>query len=99
MTERGRKNAPTVRTPSQAALKASIRKFDPALDEDSDEFKAALVMFAALYVGTGHGSYRKLSKLTGVAYDQVPKFGGRLRDAGIWSEGQTVAKWDNDEAA
>jgi hypothetical protein len=80
--------------PSSDDLRAQIRGWDPALDETSDEFEAAFVMLAALYFGTGHGTGRKLSEFTGVAYERVLEFRRRLSDAGIWQDGRTVAEWD-----
>jgi hypothetical protein len=86
-------NKPT--QPTVDDLRAQIRGWDPALEEDSDEFDAALVMLTALYFGTGHGTGRKLSEFTGVAYERVCRFQKRLRDAGIWQNGGTVANWDD----
>jgi hypothetical protein len=52
-------------------------------------------MLAALYLGTGRGAGRKLSEFTGVEYGRTLAFRRRLREAGIWQNGGTVANWDH----
>lgn len=80
--------------PSADELKTQIRSWAPALQENSNEFEAALVMLAALHLGTGYGSGRKLAEFTGVEYQRILRFGRRLRRSGIWQGGGTVAEWD-----
>jgi hypothetical protein len=76
-------------------LRNQIRGWDPFLAEDSNAFDAAVVMLAALYLGTGHGAARKLAAFTGVPYERTLIFQRRLRAAGIWQDGRTVADWDD----
>lgn len=81
--------------PTADDLKTQIRSWDSPLSEDSDEFEAALVMLAALYIGTGHGTSRRLTDFTGVPHERTLMFQRRLRAAGIWQDGRTVADWND----
>ena len=84
-------NAPNL--PTKASLRATVRRWDPKLSEDSPAFDAALVMLAALYLGSKN--LARLGRSTGIPYHRVTAFAARLRDAGIWAdEGKTAAGWD-----
>jgi hypothetical protein len=80
-------------TPTQEELRKTVRSWDPNLSEDSPGFDAALVMLAALYVGSK--DLPRLSQLTGVRPGRVRGFASNLRKARVWSkDGTTLADWD-----
>lgn len=78
--------------PTREELRETIQNWDPALRADSPAFDAAMLMLAALYLGSDH--LERLCRATGV------RRGSRivarnLRAAGVWAEdGRTIAQWD-----
>lgn len=78
--------------PAPEELRRTVCRWDPKLPEGSPAFNAALLMPAALYLGSNH--LERLCQATGV------RRGSRvvarnLRAAGIWTEdGRTAAAWD-----
>lgn len=87
-----------VSLPSAEDIRSMIHEWDPKLAEESEWFQAALVMFSALYLGTGHGAALRLSKFTGVRYERVLWFRKNLLAAGIWKDGKTTCTWDDPES-
>lgn len=83
--------------PLAVPLKAFVRELalDP-IEEDDDDFAAALVMLAA--VRLGNRDLGALSRLTEVPLPLVEEFAGRLRANGVWqSDGKTHAEWDAED--
>lgn len=78
--------------PDRDALRAMVNEWDPALPVDGPAFNAALLMLAALHLGSGR--LERLCRATGVR--RPSRLVARnLRAAGIWTaDGRTVADWD-----
>jgi hypothetical protein len=88
----GRKEEQRPGCPSREDFRQMVRSWDPALPEDSPPFNAALLMLAALYLGSGH--LEQLCQATGVRRGSRT-VARNLRAAGIWTaDGRTVAEWD-----
>lgn len=70
----------------EALIKASF----PKLKKNSSEFKSAIILIAAILVGTG---VKDLAKYTGISSQFVSARQKRLMAAGIWEEDLPVYKW------
>ncbi len=78
--------------PTREALGATVRRWDPALPDGSPAFDAALLMLAALYLGSAR--LERLCRATGVRRGSRT-VARNLRAAGIWTpDGRTTANWD-----
>lgn len=84
-------------TPTREQLKGYVHELalDP-VEEGDDDFDAALVMLAALSLGTG--KVMPLSRLTGVPPRRVAAFARELRASGVWTaDGKTSGQWLDEE--
>lgn len=78
--------------PGAQELRQTVRDWDVGFREDEKEFEAAVVMLAALYMGSRN--LARLSRCAGVPYHRVYCFAVNLRRAGIWTpEGKTACAW------
>ena len=73
-------------------IRAEIRKIDPAVKPQSDEFRVYTLLLAALEVGAYPAA---VAKFTGIDKIFVLRVGRRLRESGIWKNGKTHADWWN----
>jgi hypothetical protein len=83
--------------PTLAELKGYVRELalDP-IEEDDEDFAAALVLVAALYLGSR--DLEGLSRLTEIPLPLIEQFAGRLRANGVWTaDGITSAAWLSDD--
>jgi hypothetical protein len=91
--------APARRPPTREELKGYVRELalDPMEDDDED-FNAALVLLAGLHLGTG--KILPLSRLTGVRPRHVAEFAARLRANDVWTScGKTSGQWEDGQLA
>lgn len=64
-------------------------------DENSDEFKVAMILLASINVGPDE---KKIRKLLGYPEDFVATVGKRMRRSGTWTKGGKVAaNWADPE--
>lgn len=78
-------------------VKKEIKRMDPALDENDDAFKAAVIMLYGSITGKHHS--RSLQAKTGYPMDFIVSVTGNLRKSGIWTkDGKTAADWNNEES-
>src|SRR5688572_22748754 len=81
------RKAPTIKQ-----LVAAVAVMDPRLPRETEEFEAALVLMAALRLGSQN--LAALSRLTELPYAQVYRLAQRLKSHGIWtSDRRTVCNW------
>jgi len=84
--------------PQLTSLKRTVLEIGEAdgWTEESEDFKAGLVMLAPLEIGTIEPE--AISQFTGVPLPLVEQFAERLRVGGIWrSDGTIAAEWDDPE--
>lgn len=72
------------------SLRAEVRSFDPALDPETDTFRCAVLLLAALEVGQ---NLARLSRYTQYERGFVAQCARRLVDNGTWRGGETVSSW------
>lgn len=72
------------------SLRSEVRSFDPALDPESETFRCAVLLLAALEVGQ---NLARLSRYTQYPRGFVARCARRLVDNGIWRGGETVSSW------
>ena len=73
-----------------ADIKAMVRELDPKLEEDSDGYKALIVLLSSVVCGP---NVTKLHRFTRYPYDLLNKFAYRLRLNGIWKGDKIYADW------
>lgn len=72
-----------------------IKGMDDKLPEDHEQFQAAAVMVAPIYLRTFN--LGKISKELGIARSEVCRFAFALRKNGIWKGRKIHANWDHPE--
>ena len=69
---------------------------DPNEDQESESFKAQMVMLASAIEGTFN--QKKLAKITQVHPSLIAKFARNLRKSGVWKGRNTIcANWRDEE--
>ena len=77
-------------------LVQEILKNDPNEDQDSEAFKAQLVLLASAVLGTFNQT--KLRDFTKVEGSLIAKFAHNLRKSGVWKGRNTIcANWCDEE--
>ncbi len=83
-----------MKTVTLRQIKNQIRRVDPTMDPTDDGYDVAIIMLAALVVGS---NIRRVARFTGLTYRKVTTIGRRLRENGIWRGGRTVCEWGDKE--
>ena len=73
-----------------AKISARIRRYNPDVDPNSDTFKAAVLLLAALEYGQ---NIDVLARRTGFDRSLVARCVRRLIDNGVWQSGRAVTEW------
>ena len=73
-----------------AQIKREVRKMDRNVERDSEPFRAAVCLLAAIQVGA---STKAIARFTRYPEPMVEKFSRNLRQSGVWKDDKTICEW------
>ena len=75
-------------------VRAEVKRMDPNVDENSSEFRSAVILLSALVVGP---RVREVATFTGYKYRDVAERFRRLRASGVVRQGQLSIQWFDED--